>query len=36
MDCKCVYWIDLTQDTDKLRAIVDVVMKFHVSQNAGI
>ena len=28
-------WIDLAQDLGKWRALVNAVMNFHVSQNAG-
>jgi len=30
-----VDWIDLAEDRDKLRALVNTVMKFRVPQNEG-
>jgi hypothetical protein len=33
--CDCMDWIDLAQDRDQWRSLVDTVMNLRVPQNAG-
>ena len=33
--CGCTDWIDAAQDTDRWRALVDVVTNLRIPQNAG-
>ena len=35
MECEGMDWIDLAQDGDKWRALVNAVMNLPVPQNAG-
>ena len=34
-ECEGMDWIDLAQDRDKLRALVNAVMSLRIPQNAG-